>query len=150
MPRHRSAPDPLPPCYAMVIPGLEPVAAEEIKKLLKGEIKRSEHGMVVFRAPELDATLLQLRTTEDVFLFGWGTDKLTYRAEDLDRIRRWTTHEVDWAQLLRIHHAVRPKPSGKPTYRLVSQMTGTHGYRRVDAGKALARGLEGKLPASWR
>ena len=29
-------------------------------------------------------------------------------------------------------------------------MTGTHGYRRIDARQALARGLAGKLPASWR
>jgi 23S rRNA G2445 N2-methylase RlmL len=29
-------------------------------------------------------------------------------------------------------------------------MTGEHGYRRKDAAKALAQGLAGKLPASWR
>src|SRR5437016_2543848 len=28
-------------------------------------------------------------------------------------------------------------------------MTGEHGYRRIDARKALAQGLAGKLPASW-
>src|SRR5262249_1159683 len=33
---------------------------------------------------------------------------------------------------------------------LVTQMTGEHGYRRTDARKALAEGLVGKLPASWR
>src|SRR5207249_918130 len=36
------------------------------------------------------------------------------------------------------------------TFRLVAQMTGTHGYRRIDAREALAEGLAGKLPASWR
>ena len=35
------------------------------------------------------ATGAALRITEDVYLLAWGTDKLTYRAEDLDRIRRW-------------------------------------------------------------
>jgi 23S rRNA G2445 N2-methylase RlmL len=75
---------------------------------------------------------------------------LTYRAEDLERIRRWTARETDWEQLLRIHHGVHLKPKGKPTYRLVTQMTGVHGYRRIDAGKALAQGLAGKFPASWR
>jgi 23S rRNA G2445 N2-methylase RlmL len=134
----------------MVLPGLEPVAADEITRDLGGEVKRTGPGLVVFRVPQIDASLFQLRTVEDVFLFGWGTDQLTYRAEDLERIRRWTAREVDWTRLLRIHHAVRPKPKGKPTYRLVTQMTGTHGYRRIDAGKALARGLEGKLPASWQ
>jgi 23S rRNA G2445 N2-methylase RlmL len=149
MAKHRPDPE-LPPCYATVLPGLEPVAAQEITEDLGGQVKRTGQGFIVFRLPEVDPSVLRLRTTEDVFLLAWGTDKLTYRAEDLERIRRWTAHEADWAQLLRIHHGIRPKPKGKPTYRLVTQMTGTHGYRRVDAGKALARGLRGKLPASWQ
>jgi tRNA (guanine6-N2)-methyltransferase len=129
---------------------MEEVAGEEIAELLGGEVKRTGRGLVVFRPPEIDSSILQLRTTEDVFLLAWGTDKLTYRAQDLDLIRRWTDHDADWANLLRIHHALRPKPKGKPTFRLVTQMTGQHGYRRTDAGKALAKGLAGKLPASWR
>jgi 23S rRNA G2445 N2-methylase RlmL len=93
---------------------------------------------------------LKLSTTEDVFLLAWGTDQLSYRAEDLERIRKWTERDADWQRLLQIHHTIRPKPKGKPTYRLVVQMQGVHGYRRIDAQKALARGLAGKLPASWR
>src|SRR5919201_960264 len=82
-------PPPLPPCYALVQPGLEPVASEEIARDLGGEVKRTGRGLVVFRVPTIDD-------------------------------------------------------------RLVAQMTGKHGYRRVDARKALAQGLAGKLPASWR
>lgn len=140
----------LPPCYALVHPGLEEVAAAEIEQDLGGEIKRQGAGVVVFRVPEIDRGLLRLRTTEDVFLYAWGTDELSYRAQDLDRIRRWTDRGPDWQKLLQIHHAIRPKPKGKPTYRLVVQMTGEHGYRRLDAMKALARGLVGKVPASWK
>jgi 23S rRNA G2445 N2-methylase RlmL len=134
----------------MVQPGLEAVAVEEIEHDLGGEVKRTGPGFVVFRVPELDGAVLSLRTTEDVFLLAWGSDKLTYRAEDLDRIRRWTAQDANWQNLLRIHHAIRPKPKGKPTFRLVAQMAGEHGYRRTDARKALAQGLAGKLPASWR
>lgn len=139
-----------PPCFAFAFAGLEEIVGDEIARVLHGDIKRGEPGIVVFRLPEIDASVLRLRTAEDVFLLAWGTDQLTYKTEDLDRIRRWTDKDVDWANLLRIHHAIRPKPKGKPTYRLVTQMTGEHAYRRLDAGKALARGLEGKLPASWR
>ena len=139
-----------PACYAMVLPGLEAVSGEEIVEEQGGEVTRTGPGVVVFRPPAIDRSLLDLRTVEDVFVLAWGTDQLTYRAEDLERIRRWTASRVDWNQLLRIHHGVRPKPKGKPTYRLVTQMTGDHGYRRIDAGKALAAGLAGKLPASWR
>jgi 23S rRNA G2445 N2-methylase RlmL len=134
----------------MVHPGLEEVAAEEIAHDLGGEVKRTARGVVVFRVPEIDDRLLSLRTVEDVFLLAWGTDQLSYRAEDLDKIERWTAREPDWDRLLRLHHAVRPKPRGKPTFRLVTQMEGKHGYLRRDARKALGRGLAGKFPASWK
>src|SRR5579884_1663777 len=150
MSRRRADAEPPPPLYALVVPGLEAVAAEEVAGELGGEVKRSAPGLVVFRVVEPGPDLLRLRTTEDVFLLAWGTDKLTYRAEDLDRIRRWTAHDADWDRLLRLHHAIHPRPKGRPTYRLVTQMTGEHGYRRKDAAKALAQGLAGKLPASWR
>src|SRR5438876_10400720 len=139
---HRPAEAP-PPCYAIVFPGLEIVAADEITAELGGAVRRTGRGIVVFRLPHVDRSVLRLRTTEDVFLLAWGTDQLSYRAEDLERIRRWTAHDADWDRLLQIHHAIRPKPKGKPTYHLVTQMTGEHGYRRFDAAKALAQGLAG-------
>ncbi len=147
---NRRTPPEVPPCYALVQRGLEEVAADEVTRDLGGQVKRTAPGVVVFRVPEVGPDLLRLRTTEDVFLLAWGTDKLTYRAEDLERIRKWTAHDANWEQLLRLHHAVRPKPKGRPTYHLVTQMSGEHGYRRIDAAEALARGLGGKLPASWR
>jgi tRNA (guanine6-N2)-methyltransferase len=150
MARRRPELKSLPPCYALVLPGLEEIASEEIADELGGEIKRTGRGLVVFRVEEIDESLLRLRTTEDVFVFAWGTDKLSYKADALENIRRWTAKEADWNQLLRIHHAIRPKPKGKPTYRLVTQMTGEHGFRRLDARDAFARGLAGKLPTSWR
>jgi 23S rRNA G2445 N2-methylase RlmL len=150
MPKPRPASESLPPFYATVQPGLETIAAEEISTTLGGDIKRTGRGMLVFRLPGIDRSVLDLRTTEDVYLLAWGTDQLSYRAEALERIRQWTARHVDWDRLLQIHHRIRPKPAGKPTFRLVAQMTGTHGYRRIDAGRALARGLQGKLPASWR
>jgi 23S rRNA G2445 N2-methylase RlmL len=134
----------------MVVPGLEPVADEEIRTRLGGEVKRTGRGVVVFRVPEIDGSLLRLRTTEDVYLLGWGTDQLSYRSDAPEQIRRWTRREVDWGHLLRLHQAVRQRTKGKPTYRLVTQMTGEHGFRRRDAQQALAEGLAGKLPPGWR
>jgi len=134
----------------MTVAGLESVAAEEIADDLGGEVKKTGRGIVVFRAAQIDARLLELRCAEDVFLLAWGSDALTYRAEDLKSIRRWTAHDVAWDRLLALHHALRPKPKGKPSYHLVAQMQGQHGYRRVDALEALASGLAGHFPASWR
>lgn len=149
MSRRRAAPVTTLPCYAMVLPGLEEVSGEEIQEVLGVEVKRSIRGTVVFRPDEIDPAILTLRTTEDVFLLAWGTDKLTYRAQDLQSIQRWTAKEVKWDQLFKVHHLVRPLKS-RPTYRLVVQMHGTHGYRRSDAREALAAGLRGKIPANWR
>ena len=134
----------------MVVPGLEPVAADEITRDLGGEVKRSEKGIVVFRVPEITPKVFQLRTVEDVFLLAWGTDSLSWKAGDLTKIRQWTANDADWANLLRIHHSLRPKPSGKPTWHVVTQMIGEHGYRRVDARKSLFDGLEKHIPESWR
>lgn len=150
MARSRSAPSETPACYAIVLPGLEAIAADEITRDLGGEVRKSERGLVIFRVKEITPALLKLRTVEDVYLLAWGTDSLTYRAVDLKQIRHWTAKEADWQQLLRLHHAVHPKPKGKPTYHLVAQMIGTHAYRRIDAKKEMALGLAGVFPASWR
>lgn len=139
-----------PACYAMVHSGLEEIAAEEITQDLGGVIKKSGKGIIVFRVDTIDRSILELRTTEDVFVLAWGTDELSYKAEDLKRIQAWTDRQVDWNRLLQIHHSIRPKPKSKPTLRLVVQKTGEHGYRRLDAHKALVRGLAGKLPSSWK
>lgn len=140
----------VPACYALVHSGLEAIAADEITRDLGGEVKKAEKGTVVFRVPEIGPELLRLRTVEDVFLLAWGTDSLTYKAEDLKSIRQWTAKQADWQYLLGLHHAIRPKPKSKPSYRLVAQMIGTHGYRRVDSRKAMAQGLAGVFPASWK
>jgi 23S rRNA G2445 N2-methylase RlmL len=134
----------------MVFHGLEDVASEEIQQDLGGEIRKISPGVVVFRVEEIDRRLLGLRTAEDVYLFAWGTDELSLRARDLEKIEAWTARQVPWDQLLRIHHAVRPKPKGKPSYRLITQMIGEHGYKRTDARAALAKGLAGVFPSSWR
>jgi 23S rRNA G2445 N2-methylase RlmL len=150
MSRQRRAERATPACYAITMSGLEAIAADEIETELGAEIKRAARGVVVFRPPAITGELLRLRTTEDVFVLAWGSDSLSYRAADLDLIRKWTAQRSDWTHLLQIHHAIRPKPKGRPTYHLVAQMTGEHGYRRIDALNAMAKGLAGKLPASWR
>lgn len=139
----------LPPLYAHVIAGLEPVAADEITRDLGGEVKKLLRGSLVFRTDRIDKKLLKLRIPEDVFLLAWGSDSLSYRATDLKSIQQWTA-KVKWDALFKLHHQVREMPRGKPTFHLVAQMQGEHGYRRVDALDAMADGLRGKVPASWQ
>ncbi len=140
----------LPPLYATVQPGLEAVAADEINRVLGGEVKKVTRGLVVFRLDEVTPAVLELRTTEDVFLLAWGSDAITYSKADLEKIRKWTATKPNWPELFKIHHAVRPKTKGKPTFHLVCQREGEHGFRRVDALDAMADGLSGKIPAGWQ
>lgn len=140
----------LPACHALCHAGLEEILADEVREDFSGDVKKTAPGLVVFRVDEIDRHLLNLRTAEDLFLFGWGTDALSYRAADLEAIQKWTARDADWKTLLQVHHQVRPKPQGKPSFRVVVQMTGEHAYRRMDASKAFWKGLERFVPASWR
>src|SRR5919112_172190 len=70
-------------------------------------------------------------------------------ADDLDTIRSWTAKKPDWDQLFKLHHKLRPKTKGRPTYHVVCQMQGEHGFRRADARAAFTEGLAGKIPHGW-
>jgi 23S rRNA G2445 N2-methylase RlmL len=141
---------PLPPLYAMTHGGIETVAADEITRDLGGEVKKTSRGLVVFRVKDLTDAVLKLRTTEDVFLLAWGSGSLTYTAGDLDTIRSWTARKPDWPHLFKLHHKLRPKTKGRPTYHIVCQMQGEHGFRRTDARDAFMAGLQGKIPHGWQ
>jgi tRNA (guanine6-N2)-methyltransferase len=143
-----ATPDRSPPaCFALTVPGLETITAREIEEDLGGVVKKTMSGLIVFRVDPLDENVLKMKTAEDVFLLAWGSDQLTYKAKDLELIQRWTAKEPAWPRLLEYHRKIRPKPKGKPSYHLVAQMHGQHGYRRADTLEALAKGLYGKLPA---
>ncbi len=137
------------PLYAQVQTGLEPVAADEITRDLGGTVKKTSRGTIVFTVPRVTDKLVQLRTTEDVFLLAWGSNSLTFRPPDLTNFRQWTAKKPDWPDLFKKHHSVRPKTKGKPTFHLVCQMQGEHAYKRRDARASLIDGLAGKIPAGW-
>lgn len=150
MPRRAAKPDAPPPAlYAMVQPGLELIAADEITRDLGGDVKKTSRGIVVFKLNAITPDVLKLRTTEDVFLLAWGSDSLTYKSDDLANLRKWTA-KPDWPSLFKIHHGIRPKPKGRPTFHLVCQMQGEHGFKRFDARDALLNGVIGKIPDGWR
>lgn len=142
--------EPPPPLYAMVHGGLEPVAADEITRDLGGTVKKTARGLVVFRVDELSPKLLTARTTEDLFLMAWGSDTLTYKSEDLETIRSWTAKKPDWDRLFKLHHTIRPKTKGRPTFNVICQMQGEHGYRRHDAREAFVAGLDGVIKPGWQ
>ena len=142
---------PLPPLYAMTHGGIETVAADEITRDLGGEVKKTARGLVVFRVDELTTAVLSLRTTEDVFLLAWGSDSLTYKADDLDTIRTWTAQQAGLARTSSscITRSARRRRAGRRTTSSARCRANTASAGPMPAGAFIA-GLAGKIPHGWQ
>jgi tRNA (guanine6-N2)-methyltransferase len=160
-----------PSFYVMTMPGLETLAFSEIRaRVPDAELIKFARGIALFRTMAKPATLLELRTVEDVFVtlahvtgLGHGRDALrvihsaTLNADVVGALAVWR----------QVRHAVPPPggregietrsasfaegpygPSGgQPhTWRVISQKAGTHDFRRVDAGNAVSDALRRTLP----
>ncbi len=133
--------------YCMTMPGLETLAFSEIRaKLADAQLVKFARGMVLFQTEAVPEKLLALRTVEDVFFMleritglGHGPDAL--------RVLHSASLRADIATALllwrRVHTGKRAK-----TWRVVSQMVGTHGYRRVDAGLSVIDALRRVFPST--
>ncbi len=131
----------------MTMPGLETVAFGEIRERCSdAELVRNARGVVIFRTEAEPATLLGLRTTEDVYALLARIDHLG-RTGDALRVLHSATLHADLTPALALwrhaHHGMRPR-----TWRVVSQKEGDHDFRRVDAGKAVIDALRKTLPAA--
>ncbi len=135
--------------YAMTMPGLETLAFSEIRAHIPdAEQVKFARGIALFRVPSEPETLLELRTVEDVFFtlahltgLRHGTEALrvihsaTLRSSLEDGLRVWR----------RAHAGARPR-----TWRVVSQMSGSYAFRRVDAGQTVISALRRVLPQQMR
>jgi tRNA (guanine6-N2)-methyltransferase len=103
---------------------------------------------VSFHSSERTGHLLQLRTTEDVFVLLRHISHLG-RATDALRVLHSATSQSDVAQAIDLWRSAHHVPAPR-TWRVVSQKNGAHEYRRVDAGNAVSAALRGVLPRSLR
>jgi tRNA (guanine6-N2)-methyltransferase len=135
---------------ASVHPGLEDVAAQEIRETLPGAHPvEQQRGWTVFRYPGEAGQALQLRTTEDVFLLLYRTDKLpTYRKAALPLLVRMANNSWFWEQAMTHFYQTR-QPVKRVTYRVVAQMSGKHGFRRQEVRDAVMVGVQGRWPR-WK
>ena len=152
------------------MPGLETLAFSEIRaRVPDAELIKFARGIALFRTTAKPATLLELRTVEDVFVtlahitgLGHGRDAL--------RVIHSAALNADVFGALAVWRQVRhtvPPPGGRDksvylsprqgahgpsggvqarTWRVVSQKAGTHEFRRVDAGNAVSDALRRALP----
>ncbi len=133
----------------MTMPGLETLAFSEVRATVEdAELVKFARGVVLFRTTAVPEKLLELRTVEDVFFMlehitglGHGPDAL--------RVLHSASLRADIATALLFWRRVRTGKRAK-TWRVVSQMVGTHGYRRVDAGQSVKDALRRVFPTTMR
>jgi tRNA (guanine6-N2)-methyltransferase len=137
--------------YAQTMPGFEEIAWLEIRDKYPeasfGEYlyAKEQNGILVFDYAGEIKKLLQLRTTEDVFLQALNKKSMSRSKADLSLITqlvgkgesfgRAVNNLMRWRQL-----------SGPPTYRVISRKYGQHQYRRKDLESAVYKGIQSRYP----
>jgi len=137
--------------YAQTMPGVEEIAWLEIKDKLPraqfGEYQfaKDQNGIVIFHDDGPTADILQLRTTEDVFMQALSVPKLSRGRRDLAQVTEWVQQGDVFGQSMNNYLRYR-KFSGQPTYRVISRKYGKHEYRRKDLEQAVLKGLAKRYP----
>lgn len=141
-------------CYAHTLPGVEEIAWLEIRDRLSPTqfvetlFIKDEAGIVVFDYGGNLQNLMQLRTTENVFVQAGFLLKLMRRRSDLGQIHDMVAQAeaFGWAakEVMRFRAFHQP-----PSYRIVTRQVGKHPYKIRDVNQAVLAGLAKRLP-SWR
>jgi tRNA (guanine6-N2)-methyltransferase len=133
-----------PSFYVMTMPGLETLAFSEIRAHVPdAELVKFARGIALFRTMAKPTTLLELRTVEDVFVTLAHITGLGHERDAL-RVLHSATLNADVVGALAVWRRVHGAPAR--TWRVISQKSGTHGFRRVDAGNAVSYALRRALP----
>ena len=135
--------------YALVVPGLEDIAAAELKgagATVTETISRVDKrdGFVLFRTDDVDAAL-RCGTLEDVFQVVLDASSPPARGAPRQAARGLERAAIERALLT--HNALRPGKRGR-SYKVVARVAGQHPFRREDVEHAFARALDGML-AKW-
>jgi tRNA (guanine6-N2)-methyltransferase len=144
------------PLYLLhCVPGLEPVVAEELEADLEdAQIVRTferfdeRTSLLLVRTAASPAELLELRTVEDAFVLACEAGEISPAWAGLRAVAAAVAGDRRLDPALNAVQAVRPA-RGRPTYRVVARMSGTHAYRRVDLQRAVERALAERL-RGWR
>ncbi|MBN1641577.1 MAG: RNA methyltransferase [Anaerolineae bacterium] len=135
---------------ASVHPGLEEVTEDEIGSVLRGaQSVAKTRGWIVFRYPGDAGALLRLRTTEDVFVLLYRTDKLpSNRSGAMPLLTRMARDSYHWEQAMTSLYQTR-RSVKRVTYRVIAQMSGQLGFRRHEIGDAVITGIQARWPR-WK
>jgi 23S rRNA G2445 N2-methylase RlmL len=135
---------------ASVLPGLEEIAEDEIKSMLPGARPVDQtRGWTVFTHAGDANALLRLRTTEDVFVLLYRTDKLPpNRSKAIPLLMHRARDSYHWEQAMTSLYQTR-RPVKRVTFRVIAQMSGKLGFRRHEVGDAVITGIAARWPR-WK
>lgn len=129
------------------MPGVEEIAWLEIRDRLQkvnfGEylFAKDQNGIVTFEYAGSPEPLLQLRTTEDVFIQAVNIRKMPRTRGTLQEITDIVHKSETFGRAVRVllRHRKYSKP---PTYRVISRQYGSHPFERKSLELAVLRGLD--------
>jgi tRNA (guanine6-N2)-methyltransferase len=140
--------------YAQTMPGVEEIAWLEVRdRLLNAQFieklfAKEKNGIVIFGYEGDAQDLLQLRTSEDVFLLALSLDKVTRGWKDLYRLTETITKSAAFKGAVDAFMAFQQtrQMSGKVSFRVISRLYGRHEYRRIDLERSVVKGVKARYP----
>lgn len=143
---------------AHTLPGFEAIASDEIVKALEGARLRGtrsvaeKNSMVLFDYAGDAEDLLALRTVEDVFAIVATLDHPPPTRAALQLLETAGLRATTIEPALALQRQLAPGRGGKGKlrFRVIARQVGTALYRRVDAQKALERGLAQRGDHRWQ
>lgn len=140
---------------AHVVPGLEDIAAKEIRscfpdaRILRTEQRFDERtSLLLFTAPVAPRDLVSLRMVEDVFALAAESEHIPSSRAGLASVRTLLSESRRMDQAAAATVSVRPRRS-RPTIRVIARKAGDHAYRRIDLQRAAEQALLARYPR-WR
>jgi 23S rRNA G2445 N2-methylase RlmL len=132
--------------FARVTAGLEQLAWHDIERQLEARLLGFGHRRIDFAYAGPPATLLELRSIDDVYVYVGRLEGLDHTRASLVRLAQ-KIGQLDFAGALAACASIRPLP-GAPTYRVTASHLGRRNYSRYDVEGAVDAALSESLP--WR
>lgn len=133
--------------YAFTVPGLERIAAAEVRqRLAKVRIEEEQTGRILFTHRGDPRPVLELGTVEDVFALV-GRGPVSSEQAGLEQAQAMVRDSPLWEAALGVHHLLRPRQARRVTFRVVTQRPhGEHTYTRRALQKWVGEGIEARFP----
>ena len=140
--------------YVQTMPGVEDIAWIEVRDRLAGAkfsekvFAKEQNGLLLFNYGGEASDLMQLRTVEDVFVLAISLDKVPRTHQVLPQLTELVSQTAVFQTAIDVAMSIRKQP-GRPSYRVISRLYGSHEIYRKELGAAVEKGMKLRYPR-WR